>query len=113
MEACTATSFAAAQSPATAFSQLLHVLLASQCSLGKPDYPADRTDEILDSKKEFDFVVVGGGTAGSILAHRLTEVQNWDVLLIEAGEDPTPDTDVPGFMTAHCGSHQDYAYEVR
>ncbi|CAK9810593.1 Glucose dehydrogenase [FAD, quinone] [Anthophora quadrimaculata] len=115
MESCMATSSAAALSstPTSIFSQLLHVLLVSQCTLSKnEDYPMDRTEEILASGMKFDFVIAGAGTAGTILAHRLTEVPDWNVLLIEAGEDPVAETDVPGLMLFLFGEIQDYAYKV-
>lgn len=37
------------------------------------------------TKKEFDYVICGGGTAGLVIAARLTEDPNVTVAVIEAG----------------------------
>ncbi|XP_076653432.1 glucose dehydrogenase [FAD, quinone] isoform X2 [Halictus rubicundus] len=115
MEACMAASCSAALSPlpSSLFSQLINVLLFSQCALDRgSDYPVDRSIDILSSKKEFDFVIVGGGSAGSVLARRLSEIDDWDVLLIEAGEDASPMSEVPGFLTMLPDTAEDYAYKT-
>lgn len=47
----------------------------------------------------YDYIIVGGGTSGAVLASRLAEERNLTILLIEAGGDPSshPDIDVPVF----------------
>jgi len=53
----------------------------------------------------FDYIVVGAGTAGSVIASRLTENADTRVLLIEAGSvTPLPEMDVPGYWPVLLGT---------
>ncbi|CAG2060290.1 unnamed protein product [Timema podura] len=45
--------------------------------------------------QEYDFIVVGGGTAGAAAAGRLSEVPGWTVLVLEAGGLENRATEIP------------------
>lgn len=64
--------------------------------------------------KEFDFIIVGGGTAGNVVAGRLAENPNVSILVIEAGPGNPREKDeitTPARAFELRGSKYDWAYK--
>nr|XP_026490916.1 glucose dehydrogenase [FAD, quinone]-like [Vanessa tameamea] len=62
---------------------------------------------------EYDFIVIGGGTAGCVVASRLSENRKWKVLLIEAGHEQPKIASIPGLTSEFKGSSLDWQYSMR
>ncbi|KAK9881927.1 hypothetical protein WA026_018121 [Henosepilachna vigintioctopunctata] len=70
-------------------------------------------DRISDSKQlldHYDFIVIGAGSGGSVVANRLSENSNWTVLLLEAGWDENFFTDVPLMATLQTITAYNWGY---
>ncbi len=62
---------------------------------------------------EFDYVIVGGGSAGCVLANRLTEDSNVSVCLLETGPaDKTPLIHVPAMFAFLPETEYSYQYDT-
>lgn len=63
-------------------------------------------------RPEYDFIVVGGGSAGAVVASRLSEIGNWTVLLLEAGGDENEISDIPSLSGYMQMSEMDWMYQT-
>ncbi|XP_071552854.1 LOW QUALITY PROTEIN: glucose dehydrogenase [FAD, quinone]-like [Panulirus ornatus] len=85
---------------------LLRLVLAMVLEeVGSHDYDAAN-----NLHTHYDFIIVGGGSAGVCLAARLSEVAEWKVLLLEAGGKPPPESYVPGYNQLLLRGDTDWNY---
>lgn len=66
--------------------------------------------QIRHETDEYDFIIVGAGSAGCVVANRLTENSEWRVLLLEAGKEEPLAADVPSFIFITEKTHLDWNY---
>lgn len=59
---------------------------------------------------EYDFVIIGSGPAGCVLANRLSENTNWNILLIEAGKTETLVQNIPAIAAFFQSTDYNWGY---
>jgi len=67
-----------------------------------------------DLKPQYDFIVCGSGSSGSVVARRLAENPDVSVLLLEAGgDDVVPEVMEPGLSPMNLGSERDWGFQAQ
>ncbi|XP_055307901.1 glucose dehydrogenase [FAD, quinone]-like [Sitodiplosis mosellana] len=96
------------------FVSLVNTILAAQCAISPPGMWPEDYGKIAIKKKsrEFDFIVVGSGAGGSVVASRLSENPNWSVLLIEAGGDPPIESEFQPLWTSMINTKVDWRFDT-
>ncbi|XP_047346246.1 glucose dehydrogenase [FAD, quinone]-like [Vespa velutina] len=93
----------------SAFINLVQNLMMSRCDISDPCRRLGRDDV---PNEWYDFIVVGAGVAGPIIARRLSD-NAWNrVLLIEAGPEEPTMTAIPGFASSAISSSLDWKYKT-
>ncbi|XP_055375439.1 glucose dehydrogenase [FAD, quinone]-like [Condylostylus longicornis] len=63
-------------------------------------------------RKEYDFIVIGSGSGGSVMANRLTEISKISVLLIEAGGQESLVNQIPLTAAFTSITHYNWGYKT-
>ncbi|XP_026725148.1 glucose dehydrogenase [FAD, quinone]-like [Trichoplusia ni] len=88
------------------FAAALQFFAATQCLI--PDNLI--ADPEVNDFNTYDIIIVGAGTAGSVLANRLSAIEEWNILLIEAGDDEPVEAKIPGMDKGMFRSKYDWNY---
>uniref|UniRef100_A0A182PGV0 Glucose-methanol-choline oxidoreductase N-terminal domain-containing protein n=1 Tax=Anopheles epiroticus TaxID=199890 RepID=A0A182PGV0_9DIPT len=80
--------------------------------LGMETIPNQIRDPRILQHQSFDYIIVGAGTAGCVLANRLSENPNITVLLVEAGDTFGTASIIPLISTAMQGTKYDWAFRT-
>ncbi|KAL7643295.1 UNVERIFIED_CONTAM: hypothetical protein RMT77_006587 [Armadillidium vulgare] len=94
------------------FSIILVLHLSTICLVVNPSVAEINPPTTNVVKPEYDFIIVGAGAAGAVLANRLSEVSNFDVLLLEAGGNATERSEIPFFLTSLWRTELDWNYTL-
>lgn len=95
------------------FLRLLHSLNREQCSMAsRITYPRDYSLSVKNND-EFDIIIVGCGASGSVLAAKLSDEKNLNVLVLEAGGTPLIQSEIPGLWANSIGSEMDWKYTAK
>ncbi|XP_068624003.1 glucose dehydrogenase [FAD, quinone]-like [Battus philenor] len=76
-------------------------------------YKKDRKKRNKRNVHEYDFIIVGAGSAGCVIANRLSEVKKWKILLLEAGPEEPDVTSVPSLAPTLGRSSIDWMYRTQ
>ncbi|XP_065301736.2 uncharacterized protein [Dermacentor albipictus] len=107
--ACAAPWATAPPAPQSELSLLL-ALVNLVTHLPFTDLPVLRDYQLGPLRQEYDYVIVGGGSAGSVIANRLSANASVTVLLLEAGGLETPSRQVPAAAPLNLRGHDDWDY---
>ncbi|KRT84915.1 FAD dependent oxidoreductase, partial [Oryctes borbonicus] len=75
------------------FGEVGKFLVNTRASLHGPRIQDPSEDRDME---EYDYIIIGAGVAGSILANRLSEIPDWKILLLETGTPENPIGEIPG-----------------
>lgn len=66
----------------------------------------------MDTSKKFDFIIIGGGTSGLVVAARLSEDPEIQVLILEAGGNhlENPQINIPALWPSLLGTELDWSF---
>lgn len=82
------------------FMTLLNTLIRDKCNVSQV---CERVRPKTEPDDSYDFIIVGGGSTGSVVAGRLAELSDWKVLVVEAGDDEPVGNQVPSLLSNFIG----------